>query len=265
MGVAVHDRARIGDLGLGEGAGDELIDSLPHLFCLGPPRRESQEEPLEAARLLVGGATDEAGHVVAERLEDVLGTVLVEHLGDLAAYRQRRVERLARVLEDHRDPIAADRQHLVVGDLEEVDRVSAALACLGRPEIDLTAGIDPRGAGDETNEGASGHALAAAGLADQPEGLSISDVEGDAVDCVHHSSLGLEIDLEIPDRSDQGPGGGSVICGVDVDVTLGHDHPPCGQSVAPIEVTPTSMSCDHRLAAFTSSSLCPLFRCAIDC
>src|SRR5688572_16755490 len=191
------------------------------------------------------------------------GTVLVEDLCDLAPYREGRVQRLARVLEDHRDPIAPDLEHFLVRDLEEIDRASAALACLGRPEIDLTACVDPGRAWHETNERASGHTLATAGLADQPKGLAIAYIEGDAIDGVHHSCFGLEIDLEIPDRCHQGLGG-SVTCGVDVDVTPGHDRTPCGQSLAPIEVTPTSMSCDHRLAAFTSVLPVP-FLCAIDC
>ena len=44
------------------------------------------------------------------------------------------------------------------------------------------ATILPGGSGDEPGDRQRGHALAAAGLADQPERLAVADVEADVVD-----------------------------------------------------------------------------------
>jgi hypothetical protein len=43
-----------------------------------------------------------------------------DHLGDLVADREDRVERRHRLLEDHRDPVAADRAQLALGEGEQV-------------------------------------------------------------------------------------------------------------------------------------------------
>ena len=82
-----------------------------------------------------------------------------------------RVERRRRLLEDHRDPVAADLAHLLVRDLEQVPAV----------EQDL-AGLDPPGVGHQAHDRQAGDALAAARFADQPHDLAAIDVEVDAVD-----------------------------------------------------------------------------------
>ena len=55
--------------------------------------------------------------------EELIGPVLVEDLGDLASNREGGIERLARILEDHCDAVAADRQHLFMWDREQIDRI----------------------------------------------------------------------------------------------------------------------------------------------
>ena len=45
---------------------------------------------------------------------------IAEDLADLAADRPDRVQRRGRLLEDHRDPVAADLAHLLVGELRQV-------------------------------------------------------------------------------------------------------------------------------------------------
>ena len=60
----------------------------------------------------VAAQQDVRVHGVEAGLGQQLGRpVLGEDLGDLVADGHGRVERLARILEDHRDVIAADRAH----------------------------------------------------------------------------------------------------------------------------------------------------------
>ena len=113
-----------------------------------------------------------------------------QDLLDLAPDVPDRVERRGRLLEDHADPVAADPAHLVVRQLEQVPAV----------EQDL-AGLDPAGLGDEAQDRQAGHALAAAGLADEAHDLAAVDVEVDAVDRPDDAVAGVErrpqaLDLE---------------------------------------------------------------------
>ena len=104
--------------------------------------------------------------------------VALEHLGDLAADGEHRVERGHRVLEDHRDLAAADLAQLL-----RRSSLSSSLPVEARPS--------PRPAtpplGQQPEDGQRGDALAAARLADQPERLARLDVEADAVDGVDRS------------------------------------------------------------------------------
>ena len=70
---------------------------------------------------------------VASLLADAL--VQLHGLGDLVADGEHRVQRRHRLLEDHRDVVAADLRHLVLVERREV----AAL------EEDARAGRDPAG------------------------------------------------------------------------------------------------------------------------
>ena len=116
----------------------------------------------------------------------------LERLANLAADGQHGVQAGHRVLEDHRDVLAADRPQLVVGELEQV----AALE-LRRPADDAAR---PR---QDPEQRERGDALAAARLADDPERLSRGDVEGDAVDGVDRPALGPELDAQVLDREER--------------------------------------------------------------
>jgi len=114
--------------------------------------------------------------------------VRLQRLADLPADRQDRVQARHRVLEDHRDVAPADLAELVVLQLQEV------------------APLERRRAGDraarprqDPQERERGHALAAAGLPDDPERLARRDVEGDAVDGVDRPPARPELDLEALD------------------------------------------------------------------
>ena len=123
-----------------------------------------------------------------------------------------------RVLEDHRDPVAADRLQLLVGGGDEL------LALVAHRPADPR--ILPPGEADGRHRG---HRLAGAGLADDAEDLSGLEREGDAVDGVHRPLVGGEVDLQVVDL-EQGAGHGlsaqpdpRVEHGVD-DVDDGAEH-----------------------------------------
>ena len=111
-----------------------------------------------------------------------LGHALMEPHGfrDLVADREHRVQAGHRLLEDHRDVVAADVAHLVLREREQVTPVEPDL-----PLDDLA-----RRRLDEAHDRVRGDALAAAGLADQAQRCAALDPEVHPVDgpddAVHH-------------------------------------------------------------------------------
>src|SRR5262249_22917559 len=104
-------------------------------------------------------------------------------LADLRADGQHRVKRGHRLLEDHRDVVAAHRPHLRFVELEQIAAI----------EFDRAAD-DPAGRiGDEPHHGERRHALAAAGFADDRQRLTRSQREREVVDCLDDSEPGKEI------------------------------------------------------------------------
>src|SRR5207249_7897463 len=110
-------------------------------------------------------------------------------LGDLLAHREDRIERGHRLLEDHRDFLAADLAHLRRRQVQEVPAVVEDLA------FDDAAGR----LGDQPHDAEGGHALAAARLAHHAQRLAGLDVEVDAVDGADHALVGEEVGLEASD------------------------------------------------------------------
>ncbi len=106
-----------------------------------------------------------------------LGVDLVR-LADDVADRHARVERGVRVLEDHLD-VAADR---LQGAAREAGDVLALVADL------------PAGGALQVDEHPGHRRLAAAGLADDAEGLALVQVEGDPVDRLDRADLAAEDD-----------------------------------------------------------------------
>jgi hypothetical protein len=123
-----------------------------------------------------------------------------DHLGDLLADRHGRVERGHRLLEDHRDGVAANAAHLVLGELRDIASLEHYFAT-----------TDPRaGVRQQAQDREGGHALAAArftddgkrlvaskrqrqiahgrvpGAANAKFGAQIADRENRIVICVHH-------------------------------------------------------------------------------
>ena len=86
-----------------------------------------------------------------------------------------------RLLEHHRDAVAADRVQLLLAEVDEVDAVEAHAA-----RHDATRLVD------EPQHRQHRDALARAGLADEAEHLTPAHREVDAVDGVHVAAAGAE-------------------------------------------------------------------------
>ena len=113
----------------------------------------------------------------------------LDRLGDLAAHRHHRIQRGHRLLEDHRDRVAADAAHLGLGQGQQVAPVE--------PDV---AGLDPRRRrGQQALDRERGDALAAARFADHRERLAPDHLEGDAVDRADHALGGIEADAQALD------------------------------------------------------------------
>jgi hypothetical protein len=119
----------------------------------------------------------------------LLGEALVdaEHLAELVAHGEHRVQRAERVLEDHGDPPAADLAALLGGHLEHV------LAA----EEDLALRDPGRRHVEDAHDRLRGHRLAGAGLAEHGEGLAGVDVVVDAVDGPYDTLAGGELDVQV--------------------------------------------------------------------
>ena len=165
--IALHDLAGVRDLRFGERLGDHRIHGRLDPVAARPQRRQREQGALQAARALPGlplqqlraGIGSRSLH--AGRFEDVRAPMLEEHLGDLIADRQRRVQRLAGVLEYHGDAVAADCPHARVGDGEQVQRFLARAAALaaaragavGAGRGDAAAPLAARAAAPRRNRG----------------------------------------------------------------------------------------------------------------
>jgi hypothetical protein len=111
--------------------------------------------------------------------------VQLQHLGHLALYRQIGVERGHRVLEDHRQPVAANAVELGRAHGQQV------LALIQR----LARGFAVTR--QQAHHGQHGLALARAGFADDAQGLALFQLEADAVDGADHAVVGLELNAQI--------------------------------------------------------------------
>ena len=95
-----------------------------------------------------------------------------QHLDDLLADGVARIERGHRLLEDHRHTVAAQVAQLAVRQIEQA-------RCRRSVTAPVTSALR---LGQQAHHGERRHALAAAGLADQPERRAAREREVDAVD-----------------------------------------------------------------------------------
>src|SRR5260221_1695808 len=170
----------------GEGHGDH--HALPHaagelMRVVGEalPRRGDLDliEQLER-----GGIGLAAAHVA----------MIVQRLGDLEADGEHRVERGHRLLEDHRDAVAADLAHLL---LVEPDEIAPG-------EADMPGGDPPARRRHQPHDGEGGDALAAAGFADDRQRLVALHGEADVAHRRVPEAAGAKRRHEILDGEDRG-------------------------------------------------------------
>ena len=114
--------------------------------------------------------------------------VLAQHVLDLVADLADRIERRARVLEDHRDFAAAQIAHLVLGRGLDVDAGKHHRA-LGDP---------PRPV-EDAHDGIGCHRLAGAGLADDAERLALGHRDVDMLHGLDDAAARGEFDGEVAD------------------------------------------------------------------
>ena len=133
------------------------------------------------------GDADGAQHVdrLGRRVAPRHVAVADQHVGDLAADRADRIERGARILEDHRDLAAAH-----VGKLAGLCREQIEPAEHG------TAGGDFAGGIENAHHRIGGDRFARAGFADQRDGLALVDGKAHIVERAHDAGAGAEFDAE---------------------------------------------------------------------
>src|SRR5437667_1885704 len=146
------------------------------------------------------GDPDEPEHLDGAGPRGPARQVLVHdsRLGDLIAHREHRIERRHRLLEDHRDLVAADGAQVTGLEGEQVAPF----------ELDEAAGADVTGGlGDQAENGERRDRLAAPRLAHDAERLTRLHLEGDAVDRARRAAalLGDEVGLEVT-HAEQGLG-----------------------------------------------------------
>ena len=95
-----------------------------------------------------------------------------DHLADLVADRQHRVQRRHGVLEDHGYFLAADLSHLLFAQILNVFSV----------QPDFSAGDDAGRIRNQTNDGKCRGRFSCAGFADQTQRLATVQRQADAVD-----------------------------------------------------------------------------------
>src|SRR5205085_8297741 len=113
----------------------------------------------------------------------------LEHLHDLAADADHRVQRLARVLEDHRDLLAANL--VLERRLRQPTQIAAA------PEH-LAVDHPPRLL-DQPDDRGGGDRLARARLTDEPDDLAFGDLEIETVDHPQFAAADEEGGAQTPD------------------------------------------------------------------
>ena len=122
-------------------------------------------------------------------------SMCLDRLGDLPPDGQDRIQAAERILEDHRDPGAADRAQLFIRQVQEILTLE-----------DRGAGGDLADAlGQQAQERQGTDALARSRLADKADGLAGADVIGQASNGPHHAAVSREFHLEVGHRQDGRP------------------------------------------------------------
>ena len=163
---------------------------------IGGERHRDHDALLHPARELVRIARHDGGRIrdldLHQRLERARrglragGAAQLEDLGQLAAHAQRRVERRAGVLVDHRERVAVVCAHRLAAQGEHVRA----------RDRDAPAGDDAVG-GQVASDRERDRRLAAAGLADEAVALALLDRERDRADDLAVAAAHAIGDVEI--------------------------------------------------------------------
>jgi hypothetical protein len=149
--------------------------------------------PGELVRKLIDAPRGIGNPHEPQQLDGALARLALGHramrahrLGQLATDFVKRMQRRERVLEDHRDVVAANRAQLVFG---QRDQIFAFELDLPRDASALTT--------REPERRQRGHRLARSRLADDPERASFVHLVADPVDGVHHPVLGRKLHAQV--------------------------------------------------------------------
>ena len=121
--------------------------------------------------------------------------MLEQHIADLRAHGEQRIERRQRLLEHHRHGRAAQPAQLF----------GALAAQVFALEQDLSV-RDPRRARHQPEDGVGGHRLAAAALAHQADDLAGIDAEVDSIDRTQDPAARRDMGAETTDREQRHAG-----------------------------------------------------------
>src|SRR5712691_508466 len=116
----------------------------------------------------------------------------LDRFGDLITDAEDRIERGHRLLEDHRDVVAANLLHLLLRELEQI------LA----PELDLALG-DLRVLLQQPHDRQRADALAAARLPHQSDGPAGGDREVEPSHRAHGAAVHVELHVQVIDLQDR--------------------------------------------------------------
>ena len=194
VGITVHHVRGVRNLGVEQCRFDQLIRCSDDRVSLGAKSWQSEGQLLEASGAQSGlAAKNVVPNPASSRrdtgsLEDFFGAMNEEYLDQLIADRKRWVQSLAgswKIMAirfpriSPRRSRSTDTRSIVFGIAASVGRESTLRRKRGRTRNQL-------------EEGAGGHALSAAGLADQSEDLAIVNVEVHTIDSVYDPGFGSE-------------------------------------------------------------------------
>ena len=149
------------------------------------------------------GKPDHAEHLARERarLGAGRGAVQPHRLADLVPDRVQGRERGHRLLEDHRDPAAADRPHRGAVGFERRDVDALRIPRIG-PEADLAPG-DPRHRRQDPHHRLRDHRLPGSRLPHQRHRLAVRDAKRHPVDHAQHPlAVQADVHAQIGDFED---------------------------------------------------------------
>ena len=149
-----------------------------------------------------------------ERLLLGVATVQTKSLAHLLADLIDRVQGGHRILEDHRDIVAANMLHFFLGHLEDRTTAVANVAALNLS----------RRHRDEAHDGHGGHGLTRAGLTDDTQGLTAIERVGHAIDSANDAILGVEIHLKVIDLEQMLALGNRLVLQVHIVLVLLHPY-----------------------------------------